>query len=424
MKRPYITVINFVILTVSFVLFFCIKDQNTYIFLLGFIFFFALFLNTLFFFKFTKNFKNIVEVALKGNFSQKNTFFLPFPEKIKREIKGIIEEKNENEEILQSLIEGVISLNGQTITYINSMAETMLQERRANLIGRTLKDLKMPSSFIAEIEDLAFNAIKEEKVIKKPLLIKEKGIFFDVCAIPRNKCRGVFLILQDKASDYKMVQMGKDFVANASHELRTPLTIIKGFAETLEDIDLSPEMEKEIISKVRKTSDRLEKIIHDLLKLAEVDNVPFSFVKCDLKKIIQSCKEMTLQAHCDAEIVFDPPSGDFFVLAEEGLLELSIKNLLENAIKYSYKKPLITIELKKADGMITFSVQDEGFGIEKEDLPFIFERFFTRNKDKKKGTGLGLAIVKNVIEKHRGKISVTSEVNKGSIFEISLPLIT
>jgi signal transduction histidine kinase len=406
-------------------LFFSLKENQGLFLLFSIFFLSALFLNSFWFFKVTRNFKNIVEIARKESFPKKeNTFLSSFSEKVKREIREIIDQKNENEEILDSLIEGVIAFDKSlNITYVNLMAEKMLQDCKKNLINKNLKDLKMPVNFIKNCENIIVSSQEKTRVLKEPIIIEESTkVFLDIIAIPKKQNQGALLILQDRTSDYKMLQMGKDFIANASHELKTPLTIIRGYAETLEDLELAPEMIREIMQKITRTSERLEKIIYDLLKLAEIENhQPQHFKRCDLKQIVSNCKEMALLAHKNARIDFLVPKNNFFVLGEEGLLELAIKNLLENAIKYS-EEVFITISLKKEKGKALFVIKDRGIGIAKDDLPFIFDRFFTKGKTKKKGTGLGLAIVKNIIEKHDGQISVSSDVGKGSAFQVTLPL--
>lgn len=427
MKRiKKILIVNFFIFLIfSSMLFFSLKDNEGLFLLFSIFFLSALFLNSFWFFKVTRNFKNIVEIARKESFPKKeNTFLSSFSEKVKREIREIIDQKNENEEILDSLIEGVIAFDKSlNITYVNLTAEKMLQDFKKNLINKNLKDLKMPMNFIKSCENIIVSSQEKTRVLKEPIIIEESAkVFLDIIAIPKKQNQGALLILQDRTSDYKMLQMGKDFIANASHELKTPLTIIRGYAETLEDLELAPEVIREIMQKITRTSERLEKIIYDLLKLAEIENhQPQHFTRCDLKQIISNCKEMALLAHKNARIEFLAPKNNFFVLGEDGLLELAIKNLLENAIKYS-EEIFITISLKKEKGKALFVIRDRGIGIAKDDLPFIFDRFFTKGKTKKKGTGLGLAIVKNIIEKHDGQISVSSDVGKGSAFQVTLPL--
>ena len=257
------------------------------------------------------------------------------------------------------------------------------------------------------------------------LLDEALKICFDVVAIPK-KDQGLLLIFQDKTADYKIMQMGKEFVSNSSHELRTPITIIRGFAETLQDLPkLTPQMLQQITEKIINTSKRLENIISNLLMLADLDNLgALKLGICDLKEILERQKAELLLLHQEAKIVLDLPSENMFVSADRGLLELAVRNLLENAVKYSNERPVVQVLLEKRNHELQISVKDQGIGIAEEDLAHIFERFYTVDKARSRksgGVGLGLSLVKNIIEKHRGKIEVFSQPNQGSTFTLKLP---
>ena len=347
-------------------------------------------------------------------------------DKIHKEIRLIIDEKNKNEEILNSLIEGVIVLDNEgLITYANQMAKKLFQEKvLKKLFFHELK--KTP--FLEKCLALAQKAQKAKTLKRKFILLDEAlKVCFDVVAIPKQD-QGLLLIFQDKTADYKIMQMGKEFVSNSSHELRTPITIIRGFAETLQDFPkLTPQMLKQITEKIINTSKRLENIISNLLMLADLDNLgALKLGTCDLKEILERQKAELLLLHQGAEITLEMPSEkeNLLISADRGLLELAVRNLLENAVKYSDTKPVVQVLLEKRNHELWLSVKDQGIGIAEEDLTHIFERFYTVDKARSRksgGVGLGLSLVKNIIEKHRGKIEVFSQPNQGSIFTIKLP---
>jgi signal transduction histidine kinase len=326
----------------------------------------------------------------------------------------------EADEFLDLLDEGIVIFNENLdITYANKKALDLLQN--TDLQKRFYKKT------FSICKKLVFFSYKENTIYKETVLEESSKFYLNISAIPRKNKKGVFLIFKDKTSDYKMLTMGRDFVANASHELRTPLTIIKGFSETLGDYaKLSEKTIISIVQTIIKTSKRLERIISDLLTLANIENIHYkSFSLCDLKQVIRNCKEMILLAHIDVNIEENFSEESFFVLGDSGLLEMAIKNLLENAVKYSKNNPNISLFLRKDKNKIYFKVQDNGIGIPEKDLPFIFDRFFTVDKARSRkygGAGLGLSLVKNIFEKHQGTIEVSSELNKGSGFEIKLPL--
>ena len=218
-----------------------------------------------------------------------------------------------------------------------------------------------------------------------------------------------------------------DFVAHASHEMRLPLTVLKGFAETLQHHpDMPQEMIQNVAEKMVSASARLEKLLQSLLWLADAENGGALFQPVQLFPLVLTCKELVLAAHPEAQITVACDLCDkkeIAVMGESTLLELAVLNLLENGIKYSPKPAVIEVSLSQTDQTAVIAIQDHGIGIEPKDLPHIFDRFYTVDKERSKkmgGVGLGLAIVKSIVEKHGGKISVSSELDKGSRFQILL----
>lgn len=323
------------------------------------------------------------------------------------------------EEIINSLIEGILIVNvNKKITYFNDEATKIFGKIKK---GIYLKNLKQKPF---QIEDLVSLCQRKNKIIKIEISFKEK--FLEITAIPR-KQKEIILIFQDKTLDYKMIQIEKDFIANASHELRTPITIIRGFSETLNNFTkLSKNKIQEITKKIIKTSIELESLIKNLLVLAKIENLNFlNFQKNDIYNIFKNVKKTLLMIHPNAKININISKNSFFIFSEKKLLELAIKNILENSIKYCSSSPTIYINGEKIKDKIILFIKDNGIGIDKKNIPLIFNKFFTVDKAHSKkygGTGLGLSIVKNIIEKHQGIIKIDSEINKGTTFEISLPI--
>jgi two-component system, OmpR family, phosphate regulon sensor histidine kinase PhoR len=325
--------------------------------------------------------------------------------------------EGEAEEFLALLDEGIVVLDHDLkITYVNKKALDLLYSKRP-----------IDEKILIFCEKMAHLSFKKGQVYKKHIVEEKMNLFFEVSSIPRKEHKGVFLIFKDSTSDYKMVKMGKDFVSNASHELRTPLTIIKGYSETLNEISkLDDRTLKEIIGKIISTSSRLENIIFDLLTLAEIENLhPLTFASCDLKEVISNATSTILQGYPHVKLTIDLPNEEINLLGHGELIEMAVKNLLENAARYSTAKPEIFVSLKREKEFTTLIIKDNGIGIPEKDLPFIFDRFFRVDKARSRklgGTGLGLSLVKNIFEKHRGTISVDSKVDEGSLFKITLPI--
>ncbi len=348
-------------------------------------------------------------------------------EKIQKQMETVIHQRNENESILDSLLEGVVALNAQhMVIYVNPMACKMLEVKKEALLGQSFGQKE--SLLMQKCKDLLALCQQKESVLRKSLIFEEeKKVHIDIIAIPRLFQSGAILVLQDKSMDVRMLEMGKDFIANASHELRTPITIIRGFAETLQDLpDLSPAMLKQITEKIVRTCDRLNNLVKNILLLADMENVASSrFHGCDLGAILENCKHMLLSVHEEVSVSIDQKKEEIKILADPDLIELALMNLLENAVKYSAGVPEIAIFLDQNDQEVCLRVEDKGIGIPAQDLGRIFERFYTVDKARSRrhgGAGLGLSIVKTIVEKHGGKINVTSQVGIGTAFQIQLPV--
>jgi len=252
--------------------------------------------------------------------------------------------------------------------------------------------------------------------------------YFDAVAVPRGK-GGAILVLQDKTGLHKVIERGRDFIANASHELKTPITIIRGFAETLHDHpELTREVYGEITDKIVSNCQRMDTLVKNLLTLAAVDEgLPRSRLQeCDIYDLAEQAKLTILSVHPDAKITIETKGEEpFYLMADNDLFFQAILNLLDNAVKYSKPPAKVTIRIEKYPSEFLIRVKDNGVGIPAEDLDRIFERFYAVDKSHSRslgGSGLGLSIVERIVEKHQGKIEVESQLGKGTTFTITLPV--
>ena len=275
------------------------------------------------------------------------------------------------------------------------------------------------------------NCLKQDTALNFSLQSKKNGnkTFLDIVGVPTKDKTQAVLVIQDKTAHFKMLEMRKDFIANASHELKTPITIIRGFAEALHD---NPDFPKntliEITDKIVRNCKRMTTLIKDLLALADIENLPRSrLTECDLVDIAHECKSMVLDIFPTANIeIIKPEDVDIHILADPDLMNLAIMNLIENAAKYSNPPAQIKVTFtQEGEDFIKFTVTDQGIGIPANDLENIFQRFYTVNKahsQKMGGSGLGLSIVENIIAKHYGRVTVESTLGKGTTFTIILPI--
>lgn len=351
-------------------------------------------------------------------------------EKIEMQIANLMYQKKETEGILQSLGEGVIALDTQAkATFANEVSCRLLGVCHDAILGHPLNEIRGAEGLSKKCHELILQVLQTSEMTTDTwVLSRENPLFLHLISMPRAEQKGAILVLQDKTSDYKMVQMGKDFIANASHELRTPITIIRGFAETLQDIpNLSPKMLKEITTKIVYTCERLNHLVKSLLILADAENFLENRLKqIDLLPLLDNCAYMLLLVHPTVHLSIQNHLPKIFVAADGDLLDLAIMNLLENSVKYSNPPVQIKISLEIVGACVQISITDQGIGISEGDLSQVFNRFYTVDKARSRkfgGAGLGLSIVKTIAEKHGGELTVKSEVGQGSTFTLSIPIV-
>ena len=425
--------------------FFCPRNE---VLALGSIaFFFYIFTNAIFLRRWSEPLEQMIEAVTpsqKGdeNFLPKIAFqegeknaFTPLAaalnaltEKVRKQMERSQKKDKEMEGILESLNEGVIAFDARAkAIFANQVACKILALPHDILIENSLYSPAHPESLVQKCHELVLHALQTSETVTQKWTKQDSH--FDLVAAPLVHQEGVILVLQDKTPDYKVLEVGKTFIANASHELRTPITIIRGFDEMLQnDSRLSLQTKIDITNKIVHTCDRFDKLVKSLLTIADLENIsPERFRTCNLISLIDNCKHLLLTAYPHVQISISSPLEEVFTLGDPDLLDLAIMNLLENAVKYSPSSPRIHVSIQIKNEQTTVSIQDQGIGIPAPDLPHIFDRFYTVDKArsrKKGGVGLGLSIVKTILEKHQGTVSVASELGKGSEFSLNLPIHT
>ncbi|EKE08257.1 MAG: Sensor protein [uncultured bacterium] len=348
--------------------------------------------------------------------------------RIQKQIEHLTKQKEETKQILESLGEGIVALDPSAkVTFANAKACQMLHIPPVEILGKRLDSTKT-KELTEKCHDLIVYALQTTEPAS--YLWNERGdrsLYLELSAAPLAYQDGALLVLQDKTSDYQIIGMGKDFIANASHELRTPITIIRGFAETLQDVpDLSSTMKEEIIEKIVRTCIRLDKLVRSLLILTDVENLPKDRLKTtDLIPLVDNCIHLMKTANPTVLITSDSAVEEVFITADADLLELAILNILENGIKYAKGPPQLEISIQKEERAVQLKIRDNGIGIPESDLARIFDRFYTVNKARSRksgGAGLGLSIVKTIVEKHSGAVHAESIADFGSVFTLTFPI--
>lgn len=216
------------------------------------------------------------------------------------------------------------------------------------------------------------------------------------------------------------------FVSDASHELRTPISVIHGHVNLLNRWGKNDEVQlNRSLATLKSETDNMNKLIENLLLLSRGDNNVFATKKEEilLKPLLKEIVDETLLSHNETSISYICEDS-LKINADYNLLKQVLRILIDNSIKYSTTSEEITIEAKQNGSETLVSVMDKGIGIPSESLPYIFDRFYRVDESRTKstgGTGLGLSIAKQIIEAHGGKISVQSELGKGTNVTFTIP---
>jgi len=224
----------------------------------------------------------------------------------------------------------------------------------------------------------------------------------------------------------------RELIAQVSHDLRTPLASLRGYLETLsmKDRMLSPDDRRTYLKIALKQSDHLARLIGDLFELVKLEEIDTQIAAeplhlCELvQDVIQKFNLMAQQRDILLVGSFNPETR--LVIGDVALVERLLDNLLENSIRHTAPRGMITVTVTNEPDHARLEVADTGAGIPAEDVPFIFERRYRVDKNPRPafgGVGLGLAIAKRIVELHHGQISVCSEVGIGTCFSIKLPLV-
>ncbi len=240
---------------------------------------------------------------------------------------------------------------------------------------------------------------------------------------------GAVAVLHDVTQFRRVEKMRTEFVANVSHELKTPVTAVKGFAETLLDGALEdPELRYQFVQIIYNESDRLSRLVQDLLELSKIESghSVFRFRPYDVNSVVEAAAESLRNQAVQNGLTLNVHLADEPAVAEVApeRIQQVLVNLIGNAIAYTPAPGSVDVYVANHSDGVEVSVVDTGIGIPEKDLPHIFERFYRVDKDRSRstgGTGLGLAIVKHILEAHHSRIQVQSELGKGSKFSFVLP---
>lgn len=321
---------------------------------------------------------------------------------------------------LNDLSEGIIWLDKNLkVFYQNRAVEIIILKRLPK------RKLSFSQTILSDQEESILHAIQSAKKKEHLFFTPSKSSTIALTILPISK--GYLLTLTNCSSFDQVIAKEKSFISNASHELRTPITIIKGFAETLRDLpNISKEMSKEMIRKIVKNCVRMESVIKSLLVMTDLDQCSSLKVEeCDINQLVEQTSKSAIALYPQAQIdcYFDQEQA--LIQGSSHLLEVLLRNLIQNGVKYSQEKPIVSVTVEHKKDSLSLKVKDKGIGMDREELNRVFDRFYTVDKAhsrKMGGAGLGLSIVKKIISLHQGKVSLSSSKGVGTEVVMELPL--
>jgi two-component system sensor histidine kinase VicK len=372
------------------------------------------------------DFDQFVEVKSDDEIGQLAGMFNHLTLKLKDTIEEMDLERSKLDTIFSYMAEGVIAVdkNGNII-HANPIGQKLMEidDEFVETAGRfDLKKLGMENIDYTDPETLNGETTFQ----------KDEGVYKVKYAPYKNErdhIAGVIMVLQDITQEHRLDNMRKEFVANVSHELKTPITTIKSYAETLMTNDVDQDTQQRFLSVIDRECDRMGRLVRDLLQLSNIDYQKTKWNRENISigdMLLDSIGKLQLLAHEKNQRVESYIQPELpMIKADRDGMEQVILNILSNAIKYTENNGIIRVNAKKRDRFIDVSISDNGIGIPEEDVGRIFERFYRVEKGRSRdmgGTGLGLSIAKEIIEAHEGTIEITSKKNKGTVVNITLPV--
>ena len=345
-----------------------------------------------------------------------------------KKIKIIQQEKNDREELLSSMQDGIISLNKKMeVLSINDIAKEYLQIDSEHIVGQKISSVVRQKKVIAFIKKVKKNKGKTQDEIVIKTNKKRTMIINGTPLVKGEKMSGILITMNDVTFQKQLERVRQDFVANVSHELKTPITSMLGYIEIIQASKIDQDKKEEFLNKVLNQTNRMNAIIDDLLRLSKIESQEedssIELFEMPLAPILEGATEDVSEnskkssnrilVHCD----------DVMVNADAQLLREAIVNLLENAIKYGDNGRDIKIIAEDND-QLYIHIENAGEPILPKHREKIFQRFYRIDKSRDRragGTGLGLAIVKHISLVHNGEVLVSDSKTGKCRFTIMLP---
>lgn len=358
------------------------------------------------------------------------------------ELKPFVRRIKSQNDLIKSQYEEIKIDRDKTQEVLNSMKEGLLLiDRDKNIISINVSGKRYFDSPVDKIEGQSVLALTRDEEVLKAIdkVFNEKtgsrvridrtkdGIkkYYKIYINPSQvKDVGAILLIMEVTKEVEAEIIRSEFTSNVSHELKSPLTSIMGFAEMIKSGMVTDEKDiKEFSGMIYKESSRLLQMIEELLSLSKLNEENIVLREnVNVRKVAEDVADsLSFEAkkkNIDIEI-----EGEGEIISAGTLIYEMLFNLVSNSIKYSNDDKVVRIKIEDEKDKMSIAVEDQGIGIKREEIPRIFERFYTVDKSRSKqngGTGLGLSIVKHIINVLKGNISVESDPGKGTKFTITL----
>jgi two-component system sensor histidine kinase NblS len=396
------------------------------------------------------NFKQRIDLPLGGELGELILNFNEMAERLERyeeqNIEELTAEKAKLETLVSTIADGAVLIdNNMQVILVNPTARHIFGwEGADDVVGSNVLH-HLPPTVQMEVAKTLYDMASGEcesaefrLTLNQPSNRTIRILLTTVLDLQRENIKGIAITVQDITREVELNEAKSQFISNVSHELRTPLFNIKSFIETLHDYgeDLSVEERKEFLQTVNHETDRLTRLVNDVLDLSKLESGrTYNFDGVDLAQAIeQTLRTYQLNAKDKGiELIQEVAPGLPLVLGNYDLLLQVLANLVGNALKFTAAGGKIAIRTYKLDvkansanqsAQVRVEISDTGIGIAPEDQQAIFDRFFrVENRvHTLEGTGLGLSIVRNIVERHHSRVNLVSEVGVGTTFWFDLTL--
>ena len=335
------------------------------------------------------------------------------------ELTTLQQEQRRSGEILERMDEGVLVLDDALVPIKATAAARALLR-----LGSGALPARVPSE---EVLSVAKRALSTHGPTEQTISLWPAQSTLRIRALPLEDPAGVAVLFQDVTEELRTMRIRRQFVANASHELKSPVASLQALGEAIgEAVRDDPETVIKFAAKLTRETERLSRLIADLLDLSKLED-PINLAARDTNLSAVGRRQLA-EINADAQAkdlaIVERLESGVLVRGDEQQLGLMLRNLLDNAVKYTPEGGVVSVEIFLEGSDAIARVSDTGIGIPLNAQSRVFERFYRVDKDRSRGsggTGLGLSIVKHVVELHGGYLELKSQLGEGSTFTVRLP---